>query len=202
MTYKVLYNGIPTNIPAYMSEIFDVASPIINPITIYASTLTPVANLVGNPGSVCFTTGVAPSADDGIWLKGSGVDATGWVQIGALGTFENPTYIPDPPAAHNADYTALQISNALEPIVQFAPTATRKIDVRTAPNSMAFTVMKTSTGAFGITLDVTSGGNQGWTTPGGLNTDYTLINSDLAQAGSWLVRIDKPNKIVIVTPVV
>jgi hypothetical protein len=201
MAYKVLFNGIPTNIPAYMSEIFDVASPTINPITIFASTLTPVAALQANPGSICFTTGAAPSADDGVWIKGSGVDTSGWVQFSALGIFENPTFIPDPPAAHNANTTALAIYNALEPIVQFAPTATRNIDVRTITTSMAFTVMKTNTAAFGINIDVTSGGNQGWTTPAGLNTDYVLFNSAAAAAGSWLVRLDLPNKTVLATPV-
>jgi len=124
--------------------------------------------------------------------------------IGALGTSDvaaNATSIANPPAAHDADYSALAIFNANEPIVQFTPTATRKIDARVAPSSMAFTVMKTNTAAFGITIDVTSGGSAGWTTPGGLNSDYTLFGSANAAAGSWLVRIDVPNKIVLVTPV-
>jgi hypothetical protein len=37
---------------------------------------------------------------------------------------------------------------------------------------------------------------------GGFETDYTLFNSAAASQGSWLLRIDKPNKTVIATPVV
>lgn len=113
----------------------------------------------------------------------------------------NPTYIPDPGPAHNADATALALFTLQEPVQQWTPTATRKIDPRNAPSSMAFTVIKTNAAAFGITIDVTTGGNQGWTTPAGLNADYTLVNSAAALPGSWLIRIDLPNKIVIVTPV-
>lgn len=111
----------------------------------------------------------------------------------------SPTYIPDPPAAQNADTDAAsQVNN---PIMQWAPTATRSFDPRTAPYSMGITFIKTNTAAFGIVIDVTTGGNTGWTTPAGLNANYTLFNSAAAAAGSWLIRIDLPNKIVIVTPV-
>jgi hypothetical protein len=125
-------------------------------------------------------------------------------QTGVLGSvtiqYLSPsTAIPDPPAAHNADTTAAASVN--EPIMQWAPTATRKFDPRDAPNSMGITFIKTNAAAFGLVIDVTTGGNQGWTTPGGLNTDYTLFNSAAAAAGSWLVRIDRPNKTVIATPV-
>ncbi len=107
-------------------------------------------------------------------------------------------YIPNPAVALNADFTA---SALVDPITQVAPTATRKFDPRTATTSMALTVLKTNTAAFGITIDVTTGGNAGWTTPAGLNTDYTLFGSADAAAGSWLIRIDLPNKIVLCTPV-
>jgi len=120
---------------------------------------------------------------------------------GAIDILTNPTRIPNPGPAHNADTTALALALLKEPVQQWAPTATRKIDPRNAPFSMAFTVIKTNTAAFGIAIDVTTGGNQGWTTPGGLNTDYTLFGSANAAAGSWLVRIDLPNKTVIATPV-
>jgi hypothetical protein len=65
---------------------------------------------------------------------------------------------------------------------------------------MAFTIIKTNALAFGIVINVSPGG--GWTTPGGFETDYTLFNSAAASQGSWLLRIDKPNKTVIATPVV
>jgi len=110
------------------------------------------------------------------------------------------TAIADPPANRNADTTAAALAN--EPISVWVPSATRKIDVRDAANSMGLTIIKNNALAFGIVIDVTTGGNQGWTTPAGLNTDYTLFNSAAASQGSWLVRIDRPNKTVIVTPVV
>ena len=47
-------------------------------------------------------------------------------------------------------------------------------------------------------INVTVAG--GWTTPGGFETDYPLLNSAAAASGSWLVRLDVPNKTVIVTP--
>lgn len=107
-------------------------------------------------------------------------------------------YIPDPAVAINADFSAADL---VDPITETAPTATRKFDPRDATTSMAFTILKTNTAAFGWVIDVTTGGNQGWTTPDGLNTDYTLFGSADAAAGSWLIRIDLPNKIVLCTPV-
>lgn len=112
----------------------------------------------------------------------------------------NPEYIPDPGPAHDADTTALALYLLKEPVQQWTPTATRNINPQNAPFSMAFTIIKTNALAFGIVINVTVGG--GWTTPAGFETDYTLFNSDAASQGSWLVRIDLPNKTVIATPVV
>mgnify|MGYP000358187000 CR=1 FL=1 len=121
--------------------------------------------------------------------------------VSAVGTDDirlDGLYIPDPAAAINANFSALTL---VDPITEVAPTATRLFDPRNATSSMAFTILKSNTAAFGIVVDVTTGGNTGWITPGGLNTDYTLLNSASAAAGSWLVRIDLPNKTVLVTPV-
>lgn len=106
-------------------------------------------------------------------------------------------YIPDPVAAINADFDALDI---VDPVTEVAPTATRNFDPRTAETSMAFTLWKSSTGAFGIVIDVTTGGNQGWTTDGGLDTNFTVPNSAAAAAGQWLIRIDLPNKRISCIP--
>lgn len=112
------------------------------------------------------------------------------------------TWIPDPPADLNADTDALsQINN---PVMLWAPTASRKFDPRTAPNSMLFWMVKDITGnVFSITIDVTTGGNAGWTTPGGLNTNFVLTGSgiDPSTIYMWLVRIDLPRKTVIVQAV-
>lgn len=113
---------------------------------------------------------------------------------------ENSTYIADPTAARNANFTALQVWNTGDAIVEVAPTATRTFDPRSAPYSMAFTLWKSNTAAFGITIDVTTGGTTGWTTDAGLNTNFTVPNSASAAAGQWLIRIDKPNKRVSVIP--
>ncbi|MFA6049613.1 MAG: hypothetical protein WC761_00180 [Candidatus Paceibacterota bacterium] len=109
----------------------------------------------------------------------------------------NPTYIPDPVANRNANTTALVLYNASEAISAWAPTAARTIDPSDAPSSMAFTVLKVNSASFGISIS----GSTGWTTPGGLETNYLLFGSDTAAAGSWLVRVDLPNKIVLCTPV-
>lgn len=107
----------------------------------------------------------------------------------ALSTRLNPTWIPDPGATRNANTTALTLFNAGEAISIWAPTALRTIDVGDAPTSMAFTVVKINTVASGVAVS-----GSGWTGNG------TLYNSDTAASGSWLVRLDKPNKIIIYTP--
>lgn len=113
-----------------------------------------------------------------------------WVDAG--------TYVRSPVAAIDADTDANAPEIVGHPIVQFAPTATRDINPRTAKTSMAFTVLKSNTAAFGIRINV--GGDATWTTPGGAGVTYTLLNSAAAATGSWLVEIDLPNKIVLVTP--
>jgi hypothetical protein len=107
----------------------------------------------------------------------------------SLNTQLNPTWIPDPGANRNANTTALALYNAGEAISIWAPTALRTIDPSDAPSSMAFTVIKINTAAFGVQVS-----GSGWTGNG------TLYNSDQATSGSWLVRLDKPNKIIISTP--
>ena len=102
----------------------------------------------------------------------------------------NPLYVVDPPAVLNTNTTALALYNAKSPIVEVAPTALRTIDVTNAPSSMAFTVVKSNTVAAGIAVTGT-----GWSGGG------TLFGSDLAVTGSWLVRLDKPNKKILYTPV-
>ncbi len=108
------------------------------------------------------------------------------------------TMIPDPPAALNADTDAAsQVGN---PIMEWGVlTADRKFDPRTATFSMAWTFWKSSAAAHKITIDVTTGGNQGWTTDAGLNTNFDIPNSSGA-TGQWLVRIDFPRKRVSVIP--
>jgi len=107
----------------------------------------------------------------------------------SLSTQLNPTWIPDPGANRNANTTALVLYSAGEAISIWAPTALRTIDVGNAPSSMAFTIVKTNTAAFGVQVS-----GSGWTGNG------VLYNSDQANSGSWLVRLDKPNKIIISTP--
>lgn len=109
----------------------------------------------------------------------------------------NPVWIPSPAAALNADFSAADI---VDPITEVAPSATRKFDPRDATTSMAFTIWKSNAAAFGITIDVTTNGNQGWTTDGGLNTDFILPGSADAAAGQWLIRIDLPNKRISCLP--
>jgi len=109
------------------------------------------------------------------------------------------TYLRSPLAAINADTDANAANVVGHPIVRFAPSATRDIDPRTALTSMAFTVVKTNAAAFGLRINV--GADATWTTPGGAGVTYTLLNSAAAAAGSWLVQIDLPNKVVTVTPV-
>jgi len=111
------------------------------------------------------------------------------VSSASLGTQLNPTWIPDPGANRDANTTALVLYNAGEGISVWSPTALRTIDVVSAPSSMAFTVVKINTAATGIQVS-----GSGWTGNG------TLYNSDQANSGSWLVRLDKPNKIIITTP--
>jgi hypothetical protein len=201
MTVYTLFHGVPTNDPAYADEALSHSISTIVPISVFATTLTPEAAIRANPGSMAYVKYAAANANDGLWLKATGTSTTGWVQMGTGGLLQNATYIADPTAApYNADRTALQIFTAQESVVAFAPTATRKIDVRTITSSMAFTIIKTNAAAFGITIDVTTGGNQGWTTSAGLNTDLVLLNSAAAATGSWLVRLDLPNKTVITTP--
>jgi hypothetical protein len=107
-------------------------------------------------------------------------------------------YIPDPSAtSFNANVTA---TNIVDPFTRFAPTATRKLDLRNAVRSFAFNACKVNAAAFGLTIDVTTGGNTGWTTPAGLNTDFPLPNSALAQTGQWAVVVDVPNKVIYVYP--
>jgi len=111
MTYKVLFYGIPTNIPAFMSDVFDLSQPAISPITVYASSTKPEGALTGNPGSMCITSGATPSTDDGVWLKGSGTVSSGWTQVGATtgnGWFDI------------RNYGALASPNDIGPSVQLA----------------------------------------------------------------------------------
>jgi len=120
--------------------------------------------------------------------------------IGAAGTSDSVMsglYIPDPNPAINANFSA---STLVDPITEVAPTATRSFDPRDAATSMAFTIWKSNTAAFGITVDVTTGGNTGWTTDGGLNTNFTLPGSASASTGQWLIRIDLPNQRISVIP--
>lgn len=112
----------------------------------------------------------------------------------------NPLFIENPALPYNANRTFLQLYTAKEAVSLWAPTATRKLDPRTLTVSVACSIIKVNTAAFGLVIDVTTGGTAGWTTPAGLNTDYTLFNSDGAQSGSWLVVIDQPRKIVYATP--
>lgn len=130
--------------------------------------------------------------------------ANAFVDLGTTTEVYEPlatgAYIPSPLAALNADSDAL--TQVRHPIVKWAPSATRKYDPRTAPFSMAQTMIKTNALAFGIVIDVTTGGATGWTTPAGVDTDYTLLNSAAPSQGSWLIEIDVPNLTVTVTPVV
>ena len=113
---------------------------------------------------------------------------------------DSPSFIRHPPADHVADTTAKALRQ--EPVSVWVPSvADLRFDPRDAPYSMALTFIKNSVDPFGIVIDVTTGGPTGWTTAAGLNTDYPLFNSAAAAAGSWLIRIDVPNKTVITTPV-
>lgn len=109
----------------------------------------------------------------------------------------NGTFIPDPAAATNANFSAADV---VDPIMEVAPSATRNFDPRDATTSMAFTLWKSNALAFGIVIDVTTGGNQGWTTDAGLNTNFNVPNSAGAASGQWLIRIDLPNKRINVLP--
>lgn len=106
-------------------------------------------------------------------------------------------YIPDPAAAIDANFAAAAL---VDSITEVRPTANRLFNPRTAPTSMGFTLWKSNTAAFGITIDVTTGGNTGWTTDGGLNTNFVVPGSASALAGQWVIRIDLPNKRVSVIP--
>jgi len=109
-------------------------------------------------------------------------------------------WIRDPSAAFNADKTATDL---LDAGTKWAPTAQRKFDPRTAKSSLRGAFEKTNTALFGILIDVTSGGNAGWTTPAGLNTDYLLPQSDAGETGVWFWEIDVPNKTFrLVSPLV
>ena len=111
------------------------------------------------------------------------------VTTASLVTQLNPTYIPNPGTNRNANTTALVLFNVGEAISVWAPTALRTIDVASAPTSMAFTVVKINTAAFGIEVS-----GSGWT------GNATLYGSDQPSSGSWMVRLDKPNQIIITTP--
>lgn len=127
-------------------------------------------------------------------------EASARAAISAVGSSDSAMsglYIPDPSAALNANFDAAQL---VDPITEIAPTATRNFNPRTAPTSMAFTLWKSNEAAFGVVVDVTTGGTTGWTTDGGLNTNFTLPGSADAAKGVWLLRIDLPNKRISVIP--
>jgi hypothetical protein len=107
----------------------------------------------------------------------------------SLATQLNPTWIPDPGANRNADTTALVLFTAGEAISAWAPTVTRTIDVANAPSSMGFTIVKVNTTTAGLQIS-----GSGWSGNG------LLFGSDQAVSGSWLVRLDLPNRIIISTP--
>lgn len=117
---------------------------------------------------------------------------------GATVSLTSPTFIPDPPAALNANTTAL--AQAANPIVEWSLSATRKFDPRNAPTSMSFMFAKMDSTANSVTIDVTTGGNQGWTTNAGLNTDFPIPAFGNSAPAQVVVRVDKPNKTVHVYP--
>ncbi len=121
-----------------------------------------------------------------------------------------PIYMAEPAAAINADFDGGDIVDA---ITEVAPSAARKFDPRVAPPGIpgtagvagaagyAFTLWKSNAAAFGVTIDVTTGGVDGWTTDSGLETDHLIVGSDAAAPGQWLVRVDRANKRINVLPV-
>jgi hypothetical protein len=109
-------------------------------------------------------------------------------------------WIRDPSTALDAAITATDLVDAG---TKWAPTAQRNFDPRTAESSLRGCFEKTNILAFGINIDVTSGGNAGWTTAAGLNTDFLLPMSDAAETGVWFWEIDVPNKTFrLVSPLV
>lgn len=151
-----------------------------------------IRNIIDNTGMYS----VKDSAADSLTINSSTVTINGQFFVSgstsgsvSLSTQLNPCWIPDPGADRNADTTALVLYTAGEAISVWAPTALRTIDVATVPTSMAFTVLKINIAAFGVQVS-----GSGWTGNG------LLFGSDQASSGSWLVRLDKPNKIIISTP--
>jgi len=117
---------------------------------------------------------------------------------GATVSLASPTFIPDPPAALDEDTSAL--AQALNPLMEWMLTGTRKFDPRDAPTSMSFMLAKMDSTADGVTIDVTTGGNQGWTTNAGLNTNFPIPAFLNSQPATVVIRIDRPNKTVHVYP--
>lgn len=106
-------------------------------------------------------------------------------------------YIGDPPPAYATDITALHVTS---PYMRVDATAAAiRFNPRNAEYSLFFILGKIA-GDNEVIIDVTTGGTSGWTTPGGLNTDYTLPGSDGDLALSWLLHVDHRHLTVSVVP--
>jgi len=117
----------------------------------------------------------------------------------AIGAFGPTSSVPGPVLDANTTASAL----LAYPFAIFEPTATRTIDVPgtggTAwdlSKSAVIRVMKGTRVASGIVIDVATNGGGLWTTPAGLNQNYTLNTSDDYYSGSWDVIINGPAKTV------
>ena len=108
-------------------------------------------------------------------------------------------WIPAPAAAINANFDAADIG--VHSIVEVAPTATRKMDLRDATRSYAFTLWQSNTAAFGVTIDVTTSGAMGWETDAGVDTDFPIPSFGTGVAAHVLIRVDLPNKRINCIPV-
>ena len=112
---------------------------------------------------------------------------------------EPSNWIPAPAAAINANFDAADIG--VHSIVEVAPTATRKMDLRDATRSYAFTLWQSNTAAFGVTIDVTTSGAMGWETDAGVDTDFPIPSFGTGVAAHVLIRVDLPNKRINCIPV-
>lgn len=107
-------------------------------------------------------------------------------------------YIGDPPPVYSADITALHVTS---PLMRLDTTGgALRFDPRNAEFSLFFVLGKTA-GANEVILDVTTGGTSGWTTPGGLNQDYTLPGSDLGVPATWMLHVDHRHLTISIVPV-